>query len=235
MGKKIIVSSDEIAVCPKCNHQFSLDQGIARHTIERYEQEFSDALASEKKELEESLAREAERKANKLFAEQIAKLKEDLADVRKAEQDARALVTKAEADAKAKAAEAFAQEKSALTEELTAKNAQLASFREQELALRRQKQVLEDKQANWPAPDSPDTLHGNMCLGGIDANKKEVLGRVQARGGAFGNAAGYDGDSGRPRSGTRAQRAAPMDVECGRRSHRFDAWQASEERQPGGT
>ena len=149
MGKKIIVSSDEIAVCPKCNHQFSLDQGIARHTIERYEQEFSDALESEKKELEESLAREAERKANKLFMEQIAKLKEDLADVRKAEQDARALVTKAESDAKAKAAEAFAQEKSALAEELAAKNAQLATFREQELALRRQKQELEEKQANF--------------------------------------------------------------------------------------
>lgn len=149
MGKKIIVSSDEIAVCPKCNHQFSLDQGIARHTIERYEQEFSDALASEKKELEESLAREAERRANKLFVEQINKLKEDLANVRKAEQDARALVAKAEADAKAKAVEAFAQEKFALTEELAAKNAQLTTFREQELALRRQKQELEEKQANF--------------------------------------------------------------------------------------
>lgn len=149
MEKKIIISSDEIAVCPKCNHQFSLDQGIARHTIERYEQEFSDALASEKKELEVSLAREAERKANKLFMEQITKLKEDLADVRKAEQDARTLVTKAESEATAKAAEAFAQEKSALTEELAAKNKQLVTFREQELALRRQKQELEEKQANF--------------------------------------------------------------------------------------
>ena len=103
MGKKIIVSYDEIAVCPKCNHQFTLDQGITRHTIERYEQEFTEALVSEKKALEESLAREAERKANKLFTEQITKLKEDLADVRKAEQDARAQVVKAEAGAKAKA------------------------------------------------------------------------------------------------------------------------------------
>jgi DNA repair exonuclease SbcCD ATPase subunit len=149
MSKKIIISSSESVVCPSCNHQFSLDQGIARHTIERYEQEYSDALASEKEELEESLAREAERKANKLFMEQISKLKEDLADVRKAEKDARALVVKAESDAKAKAVEALAQEKSALTEELAAKNKQLDTFREQELALRRQKQVLEEKQANF--------------------------------------------------------------------------------------
>ena len=149
MNKKVILSADEAVVCPKCNHQFSLDQGIARHTIERYEQEFADALASEKKELEESLARDAERKANKLFMEQINKLKEDLAEVRKAEQDARALVAKAEADAKAKATEEFAREKSALAEELAAKNAQLTTFREQELALRRQKQELEEKQANF--------------------------------------------------------------------------------------
>ena len=149
MNKKVILSADEPVVCPNCNHQFSLDQGIARHTIERYEQEFSDALALEKKELEESLARDAERKANKLFLEQINKLKEDLADVRKAEKDARALVSKAEADAKAKALESFAQEKLALTEDLAAKNKQLDTFREQELALRRQKQELEEKQANF--------------------------------------------------------------------------------------
>ncbi len=149
MGKKIIVSSDESAVCPSCNHQFSLDQGIARHTIERYEQEFSDALAGEKKALEESLARDAERKATKLFTEQIAKLKEDLADVRKSEQDARALVATTEANARAKALEAFAQEKLALTDELATKNQQLDMFREQELALRRQKQALEEKQANF--------------------------------------------------------------------------------------
>lgn len=149
MSRKIIISSSESVVCPSCNHQFSLDQGIARHTIERYEQEFSDALASEKKTLEESLAREAERRANKLFMEQINKLKEDLADVRKAEQNARALVVKAEADATAKAMESFAREKSALTDELVAKNKQLDTFREQELTLRRQKQELEEKQANF--------------------------------------------------------------------------------------
>jgi len=149
MNKKIIVSSSESVICPSCSHQFSLEQGVARHTIERYEQEFSDALANEKKELEESLAKEAERRATRLFTEQISKLKEDLADVRKAEQDARALVKRAEAQAKANAEEMFAKEKSILTEELAAKNSQLAIFREQELALRRQKQQLEDKQANF--------------------------------------------------------------------------------------
>lgn len=149
MNKKVILSAHEAVVCPSCSHQFALDQGIARQTIERYEQEFSDALANEKKELEESLAKEAERRATRLFTEQITKLKEDLADVRKAEQDARALVKRAEAQAKANAEEMFAKEKSVLTEELAAKNSQLAIFREQELALRRQKQELEDKQANF--------------------------------------------------------------------------------------
>ena len=147
--RKIIVSADEKIVCPNCANEYQLAQAISRHTIERYEREFSDTLAKEKKELEDSLAKEAERKANKLFMQQIAKLKEELVDVRKAEQNARALIVKTEADAKAKALEAFAQEKSALTEELAAKNKQLDTFREQELALRRQKQELEEKQANF--------------------------------------------------------------------------------------
>lgn len=147
--KKIIVSAEEKIVCPNCANEYQLAEAISRHTIERYEQEFASVMQLEKKELEESLAKEAERKANKLFLEQINKLKEDLADVRKAEQDARALVAKTEAETKAKALESFAQEKLELAEELSAKNKQLETFREQELNLRRQKQELEEKQANF--------------------------------------------------------------------------------------
>lgn len=34
--------------------------------------------------------------------------------------------------------------------------------------------------AHWAAIKSPDTWDGNMCLGGRDANPKEVHGRIQA-------------------------------------------------------
>jgi hypothetical protein len=123
MPKKIIIAADEAIDCPSCNHQFTLDQGITRHTIERYENDFAETFAAQSKELEAKLAKEAERKASKLFSDQLTKLQEDLADVRKAE-------------------------KAALTDELAEKNKLVQSFRQQELALRKQKKQLEEQQAN---------------------------------------------------------------------------------------
>jgi hypothetical protein len=148
MDKKIIISADEVIVCPTCSHQFSLDRGITRHTIERYEDDFAKSMAAQRKELESVLAKEAERKASKQFLAQLNKLQEDLADVRKAEQQARAQITKAQAAAKAQALADFALEKKALSDELAEKDRQVKTFRENELALRQQKQRLEEQQAN---------------------------------------------------------------------------------------
>lgn len=148
MTHKIIISATESIVCPKCDHHFPLDQGITRQTIERYESEFEAAFAEQRKELEAAMAKEAERKATKHFAAQIAQLQEQLTDTRKAEKDARALIAKAQLEAKAKAQQEFAEEMKSLAGELAAKDAKLKEFRDQELGLRKQKQALEDQQAN---------------------------------------------------------------------------------------
>lgn len=148
MQKKIIIAADEDIVCPKCGHHFPLDHGITRQTIERYESEFEEVFAAQRKEMEEAIEKEAQRKATKHFAEQIGKLQEQLSDSRKAEREAKELIAKAQAEAKTKAAEEFALEKKALAEELAQKDGKLKEFREQELDLRRQKKDLEEKQAN---------------------------------------------------------------------------------------
>ena len=148
MDKKIIIAADESIVCPKCHHHFSLGQGITRQTIERYENEFEQAFAAQRKEMEGAMAQEAERKAGKQFADQISQLKEQLGDTRKAEKEARALIVKTQAEAKAKAQEEYAQEKRSLTDELAEKEAKLKQFREHELDLRKQKKQLEEQQAN---------------------------------------------------------------------------------------
>lgn len=130
MTHKIIISATESIVCPKCSHHFPLDQGITRQTIERYESEFEEAFAEQRKKLEAMMAKEAERKVTKHFAEQIAQLQEQLTDTQKAEKDARALIAKAQAEAKVKAQQEFADEKKALAEELAAKEARLKTFRD---------------------------------------------------------------------------------------------------------
>lgn len=148
MTRKIIIAADEEIVCPKCSHHFPLGDGITRQTIERYESEFEDAFATQKKELEAVIEKEAERKATKQFAEQIALLQEQLMDSRAAEEETKKLITKAQSDAKAKAQEEFEREKSILAEELKEKDNKLNEFRVQELELRRQKTALEEQQKN---------------------------------------------------------------------------------------
>lgn len=148
MDKKITIAADEAIVCPSCSHQFSLDQGITRHTIERYESDYAQSVAAQRKELESSVSKEAERKASKLFTDQVTKLEEDLADVREAEQKALAQIEKAQTEARARAVADFALEKKALADDLSDKDKQVQAFRENEIALRKQKQQLEEQQAN---------------------------------------------------------------------------------------
>lgn len=148
MERKIILSANETVTCHKCRHEFSLDLGIARHTIEHYEADFEKALATQRQELEETVGREAERKAAKLFNEQIERLTERLADSEKGATEAKNAIVKARDDAKAKAADEFAQERQAFATELTEKDRKLKEFREQEIELRRQKKEVEEQRAN---------------------------------------------------------------------------------------
>ena len=148
MDRKIIIAADKVITCLQCGHHFPLDRGLLRQTIERYENEFDEAFASQRTELEETLEKEVQRRATRQFAEQIAKLQEQLSDSKKAERKAKELIAKAQADARAKAAEKFSQEKKALADELAEKEGKLKEFREQEPELRKQKKELEEQQAN---------------------------------------------------------------------------------------
>ncbi|MCK9345044.1 MAG: DUF2130 domain-containing protein [Candidatus Pacebacteria bacterium] len=148
MTQKIIITSSETIVCPKCDHHFPLDLGITRQTIERYEAEFDKAFADQRKELEAQIEKEAERKATSQFSGQIAKLNEQIAEQNKTAEDAKKQIAKAQVDAKAKALEEFEQEKKSLADELADKEEKLKVFREQELGLRKQRKALEEAQDN---------------------------------------------------------------------------------------
>ena len=148
MIKKIIISSTESIVCPKCDHHFPLDQGITRQTIEHYEEDFDKAITEQKKLLEVQLAKEADRKATNQFSDQITKLNRQIAEQAKAAEESKALIAKAQIEAKAKALEEFDQEKQSWANELEEKERKLKEFREQELELRKQRKTLEEAQDN---------------------------------------------------------------------------------------
>lgn len=146
MSTKIIVLADEPTVCPRCAHEYPLQEGITRQAIDRHADEFEAALRTRRQELEESLLAEAQRKAMQAAAGDIARLQDALNLAKRAEREAKAAVEAARDEARAKAAEEQAQAMKALHDELATKSQALESFRQQELELRRQKQALEEQQ-----------------------------------------------------------------------------------------
>lgn len=143
---KIIVRASEPIVCPKCAHEFALESGITRQTIDRHADEFEALLHNRQHELEERLAAEAKRAAEQVAAGEVARLQEAANLAKRAEREARESVEAARIEARAKAAAEGEQALVALREDLARQTTQLSAFREQEIELRRQKQALEEQQ-----------------------------------------------------------------------------------------
>jgi len=79
MTQRIIITSNETIVCPKCDHHFPLDQGITRQTIERYEPSLIRRLQTSARSLKLKLKKELSVKQLVQFSGQIAKLNEQIA------------------------------------------------------------------------------------------------------------------------------------------------------------
>ena len=148
MDNKIVLLADEPIVCPKCAHEFPLQEGITRQAIDRHADEFEALLRARRVELEASITAEAQRKALQSVAGDVAKLQEQVAAAKKAEREAKGAVDAAREEARAKAVAEQAQALQALQEDLAQKSQAIDGFRQQELELRRQKQALEEQQKN---------------------------------------------------------------------------------------
>jgi hypothetical protein len=144
MPQKIILSSEELIVCPKCQHKFALGEGITRQTIERYEQDFETVLKERSAELRKELEKEAERKLEKAYTAQLEGLREQLSGRQQALDEMKMRFERVQQEAKEKALSDFEIEKRLLQQELSEKDAKLKELREQEVALRQEKLKLED-------------------------------------------------------------------------------------------
>ncbi len=76
MASKIIISSDELIVCPKDHHKFPLQEGITRQTMEKYEAEFDAEFEKRGKTLKEQVEKDVRKQAAKEFATEKGKLEE---------------------------------------------------------------------------------------------------------------------------------------------------------------
>lgn len=137
MNRKVILGADEEVACPKCQHRFSLEEGISRQTIDRYAEEY-----------EQSLAAQAKLRSEKESAQQVAALKAQLVEADKAAKESKAQIEKVREDAKKAARETYDTELKSLQEGNKAKEEALAKARGGELDLRRQLREAEDAKKN---------------------------------------------------------------------------------------
>ncbi len=144
MPQKIILSSDELVICPNCQHRFEIAQGITRQTIEGYEQDFEAALKERTAKLRKELEQEAERKLGKTYTVQLDELKEQLTESQQAFNEMKSRVEQVQQETKAEAVADFEFEKKMLQQELAEKNGKLQQLRELEISLRQEKNKLEE-------------------------------------------------------------------------------------------
>ncbi len=148
MSAKIIIKSDEQIVCPKCSAVFKLDEGIAKHTIEKYEDEYNKESEKLKKELAIEASNVAEKKLSKKYQSQIEELQETLSEKDDKIEKAKLSIKKAKQEARQEALEEFTNDKKALEEKLKLKDDALSTLRENELKLLKEKEKLEQEKTN---------------------------------------------------------------------------------------
>jgi hypothetical protein len=119
MATRIILSSDEAILCPKCAESFLLHQGITQQTIQKYEREFEEASDKHQQEMREEIRRDEERRAKRTYLEVQARTRRE-----------------------------FEAEKSLLAQDLAVRDAAIKEFREKELTLRQEKLALQQEKEN---------------------------------------------------------------------------------------
>lgn len=146
MNSKIILNAEDQIACPHCNSEFPIKEAVAKHLIEKHEDEYQQLLSKELVGLQEQAEKDAEKSIAKTFKKQIETLQEQLAESQDSAKSLQARIAEEKKKAEDKIRESVKLEHDALEESLKSKEEQLAKFREQELALRKAKTELEDKQ-----------------------------------------------------------------------------------------
>ena len=148
MTQKIMIESNALITCPRCNHNFELLDGISKQTIDNYTDELESFLKSKTFELEELANKKALKLAEEKSSLTLNNLKDQLAQSKEAEIKARESLELAKEEAVQKALESSSLESQKLKNDLLLKEESIQKFREQELALRKEKQILEENQKN---------------------------------------------------------------------------------------
>ena len=142
-GDSLLLTPDTRVTCPQCAQQFSLEQGFARQALESVEAASASALAA----LKDQERAAVEKRAQQLAGEQAKAAQrqvEDLQRMLKAQGDTH---TRALSEMRALTEQAFKPQLDAMHQQLADSQIQLKTLRDEQLALREERQRLQDEKS----------------------------------------------------------------------------------------
>jgi hypothetical protein len=140
-NESLLLAPDTRVTCPTCDHEFSLEQGFARHALESVEAASVSALAA----LRDQERASVEKRAQQLAGEQAKAAQRQIEDMQrmiKAQADAHA---KALADMRGLTEQSFKPQLDAMREQLASSQVQVKTLRDEQLELRGERQKLKDE------------------------------------------------------------------------------------------
>jgi hypothetical protein len=130
----LVLKPDARVTCPKCEHEFSLEQGFARHALEGIEAASADALS----QLREAERNAADKRAQLREKQQQEAMQRAVEDARRQAQEQARLATDS-------AQQAAKQQAEAMQKQLSASQEQITQLRSEQLQLRAERQQLKDE------------------------------------------------------------------------------------------
>ena len=139
--ESLLLAPDTRVTCPACEQEFSLEQGFAKQALGSVEAASASALAV----LKEQERAAAQRRAEQLAAEQAKSARRQLEDMQRLLKEQGEAHSKALAEMRDLSEQAFKPQLDAMKVQLTDSHAQMKVMRDEQLALRTERQKLKDE------------------------------------------------------------------------------------------
>lgn len=145
MNRLISISPTENMTCPHCAKDFELKQGISQQTIDGYQHAYQQSLENERTKIEAQVVQSAQQQVADKYQTEIAKLNAELKASNIGQQALEKRFAEVQDKAQKDAELAAANKLKQIEQDLLQKNKQLEDFAEKEIALRNEKNALEQK------------------------------------------------------------------------------------------
>ena len=152
MSLQLLLSSDTTLKCPHCARDFSLESGFAKQALEAVHETSTDSIAAlrrEERSAGEARAQRENAERLRLMEADLATQQQKLKDIDRREatlrQQQQDMESRVQAAAAQRAAELVAAERGLMQKQLDERAAQVRQLRDEQLAMRDERQKLQDE------------------------------------------------------------------------------------------